>query len=134
MISFCLHYLCKRARVRAQSCPTLCDSMDCSPPGSSVHGISQARNTGVGCHFLLQEILATQGSNPSLLHLLQGCSLPLSHQRSPQAGSKVIKSCPEDSRIQKCFSHCGKRQIDQGGEWGESNTDRLGPPPSPLFG
>ena len=26
-----------------QSCPTLCDSMDCSPPGSSVHGISEAR-------------------------------------------------------------------------------------------
>ena len=27
----------------AQSCPTLCDPMDCSLPGSSVHGISQAR-------------------------------------------------------------------------------------------
>ena len=38
-----------------QSCPTLCDPMDYSPPGSSVHGIFQARNTGVGCHFLLQE-------------------------------------------------------------------------------
>ena len=27
----------------AQSCPTLSDPMDCSPPGSSVHGIFQAR-------------------------------------------------------------------------------------------
>ena len=27
----------------AQSCPTLCDPMDCSPPGSSVHGIFQVR-------------------------------------------------------------------------------------------
>ena len=27
----------------AQSCPTLCDPKDCSPPGSSVHGIFQAR-------------------------------------------------------------------------------------------
>ena len=27
----------------AQSCPTLCDPMDCSLPGSSVHGIFQAR-------------------------------------------------------------------------------------------
>ena len=27
----------------AQSCPTLCDPMDCSPPGSSVHGILQTR-------------------------------------------------------------------------------------------
>ena len=29
--------------VCAQSCPTLCDPADCSPPGSSVHGILQAR-------------------------------------------------------------------------------------------
>ena len=29
--------------MRAQPCPTLCDPMDCSPPGSSVHGTSQAR-------------------------------------------------------------------------------------------
>ena len=29
--------------VCAQSCPTLCDPTDCSPPGSSVHGVSQAR-------------------------------------------------------------------------------------------
>ena len=36
-----------------QPCPTLCDPMDCSPPGSSVHGFLQARS-GVGCHFLLQ--------------------------------------------------------------------------------
>ena len=33
----------KDIRVLAQSCLTLCDPMDCSPPGSSVHGISQAR-------------------------------------------------------------------------------------------
>ena len=36
-----------------QSCPTLCDSIDGSPPGSPVPGILQAR-TRVGCHFLLQ--------------------------------------------------------------------------------
>ena len=29
---------------------------------------SPVKNTGVGCHFLLQEILPTQGSNPGLLH------------------------------------------------------------------
>ena len=38
----------------AQSCPTLWDPTDCSPPGSSVHGIFPGNNTGVGCHFLLQ--------------------------------------------------------------------------------
>ena len=34
-------------RVIIQSCPTLCDPMVCSPPGSSVHGESPARITGV---------------------------------------------------------------------------------------
>ena len=33
-------------RLVAQSCPTLCDPMDCSPPGSSVHGILQSRILG----------------------------------------------------------------------------------------
>ena len=33
----------KRESEVAQSCPTLSDPMDCSPPGSSVHGIFQAR-------------------------------------------------------------------------------------------
>ena len=35
-------------------CPTLGDPMDCSPPGSSVHGDYPGKNTGVGCHALLQ--------------------------------------------------------------------------------
>ena len=34
-----------------QSCPTLCDPTDCSLPGSSVHGIFQAKKTGVGCYI-----------------------------------------------------------------------------------
>ena len=33
---------------------TLCDPIDCSPPGSSVHGDSRGKNTAVGCHALLQ--------------------------------------------------------------------------------
>ena len=37
-----------------QSCLTLCDPMDCSLPDSSVHGDSPGKNTGVGCHTLLQ--------------------------------------------------------------------------------
>ena len=44
----------------SQSCPTFCDSMDCSPPGSSVHGDSPGKNTGVGCYALLQGIFPTQ--------------------------------------------------------------------------
>ena len=60
----------------AQSCPTLCDPMDCSPPGSSVHGDSPGKNTGVGCHALLQGTFLTQGSPSSPKHLLH-CSLIL---------------------------------------------------------
>ena len=47
---------------------TLCDSLDCSLLGSSLHGDSPGKNTGVGCHALLQGIFPTQRSNPSLLH------------------------------------------------------------------
>ena len=41
---------------------------DCSPPGSSVHGDSSGKDTGVGCHALLQGIFPIQGSNPGLPH------------------------------------------------------------------
>ena len=42
--------------------------MDCSPPGSAVHGDSPGKNTEVGCHALLQGIFPTQGLNPGLPH------------------------------------------------------------------
>ena len=51
-----------------QSCMTLCDPMDCSLPGSSVHGDCPGKNTGVGCHTFLQGIFPTQGWNSGLLH------------------------------------------------------------------
>ena len=54
-----------------QSCPTLCDPMGSSSPGSSVHEIFPGKNTGVGCHFLLQGIFPTAGSNPGLPHCRQ---------------------------------------------------------------
>ena len=59
-----------------QSCPTLCNSMDCSPPGSSVHGNSPGKNTGVGCHALLQGIFPTQGIKPRSPALQKADSLP----------------------------------------------------------
>ena len=57
----------------------LCDPMDRSPPGSSVHGDSLGKKNGVGCHALFQGVFPTQGSNPLLLCLLpwQTGSLPL---------------------------------------------------------
>ena len=46
-----------------QSCPNLCDSMDRSPPESME---SPGKNSGVGCHSLLQGIFPTQGLNLGL--------------------------------------------------------------------
>ena len=71
-----------------QSCPTLCDPMDCSLPGSSAQWDSPGKNTGVGCHALLQGIFLTQGSNPHLLCLLywQTGSLPLVPPGKPAQG------------------------------------------------
>ena len=60
----------------------LCNPMDCSPPGSSVHGDSPDKNTVVGCHALLQGIFLTQGSNPGLPHCRR-IHYPLSHWGSP---------------------------------------------------
>ena len=53
-----------------QPCPTVCDPLDCSPPGFSVHGDSPGKNTGVVCHALLQGIFQTQGSKLRILQLL----------------------------------------------------------------
>ena len=57
--------------------------MDYSSPGSSVHGDSPGKNTGVGCHALFQRIFPTQGSNPSLPHCRQILH-HLSYQWSPR--------------------------------------------------
>ena len=62
--------------------PTLCDPMDYSPPGSSVHEDSPGKSTGVGSHFLLQGIFPTPVLNPGLLHC-KWILYHLSHQGSP---------------------------------------------------
>ena len=66
----------------AQSCPVLCDPMVCSPPGSSFHGIFQARILEWVAISSSRGIFPTQGSNPRLLHW-QADSLPVSHLGSP---------------------------------------------------
>ena len=80
----------------------LCNPMDCSPPGTSVLWASPGKNTGVGCHALLQGTCPTQGSNPCLLCLLhwQVSSLPLAPPEKPiktsqfSQFSSVTQSCP----------------------------------------
>ena len=89
--------------VSRQSCPSLCYSMDCSPPGSSIHEILQARilvaivqssptEWELGCHSLLQGIFPIQGLNLGLLHCWQ-ILYHLSY-REELACPKSLQSCP----------------------------------------
>ena len=80
----------------AQLCPTLCNTMDCSPPGSSVRGVSRARILEwVAISFSMG--LPTQGLNPRLWHW-QVDSLPLSHQGNPVIRELQIKRTMEYSQ------------------------------------
>ena len=61
-----------------QLCPTLCNPKGYSPPGSSVCGDSPRKNTGVGCHFLLQcmKVKSEREVAQSCPTLSMDCSLP----------------------------------------------------------
>ena len=77
----------------AQLCLTHCNPMDCSSPGYSVYGDSPNKNTGVGCHILLQGIFPTQGWNPGLPHC-RWILDHLCHQERPFPYFKVIIFMP----------------------------------------
>ena len=99
-----------------QSCLTLCDPMDCSPSGSSVHGLLQARilvwfaRGSSSGDPLLQGIFPTQGSNSGLLNYKQILN-HLSHREWEVKGE-----CWPLSQIS--------------GGWGEG-AEWLNKPPSP---
>ena len=78
----------------AQSCLTLRDPMDCSPPGSCLSMGFSRQEYWVGCHALLQGIFPTQGWHLYLLHLLhwQGDSLPL----AALGGHLLLEAAAED--------------------------------------
>ena len=85
---------CVRAHPVPQSCLTLCNPMDYSLPGSFCPQGFPGKNTGVGCHFLLQGIFPIQGSNPRLLHG-QGGSFPLSHLGNPKGHLRATATVSE---------------------------------------
>ena len=49
-------FVCACVRVDAHLCPTLCNPVDYSLPGSSVHGIVSGKKTGAGYHFLSRDL------------------------------------------------------------------------------
>ena len=82
----------------AQSCPTLCDPTDCSLPGSSWD--FQGKKTEVGCHFLLQGIVPTQGLNPCLLTLADRFFTTAPPELTFVCS--VMKSCPALCNAMDC--------------------------------
>ena len=100
--------------VYAQLCPALCDPMDCSPQGPSVHGISQGKNTGVGCHFLLQgystcEAKFPQIGQPSCLRVaLCPSGLTQCSSCAVLAFWPLMYPCPLFSVLRLEISHCSE--------------------------
>ena len=84
-LNYLFNCVCVCVCMCARLCPTLCDPMDCSPARLLCPWNFPGKNTGVDCHFLLEGIFPTQGSNLYLLNLLhwQVDSLPLSYVGSP---------------------------------------------------
>ena len=81
----------------AQSCPTLCNPVDSSLPGSSVHEDSPGKNTGLGCHALLQGNLPNPGIEPRY-PALQVDSLPSEPSEKPKnTGGGSLSALQEDS-------------------------------------
>ena len=82
-----LEITCVLCAKSLQLCPTLCNTMDYSPPGSSVRGILQAR---ILEWVAISFSRGSSWSNPCLLGLLhwQAGSLPPSHQGSPKGDNK----------------------------------------------
>ena len=70
-----------------QLCPTLWGPMDCSPPGSSAHGDSPGKNTGMSCHALLQGILPNRGIEPRCPTLQMNTAKPPGKPKNTAVGS-----------------------------------------------
>ena len=117
------HFLLQCMKVKSesevtQSCLTLSDPMDCSPPGSPRPWDSPGKNTGVGCHFLLQCMKVKNESEvaqscPTLCNPVD-CSLPGSCVRGIMDKNSGV-GC--HSLLQEIFStqgqnlglqHCGQ--------------------------
>ena len=84
--------------------------MDCTPPGSSVHGDSPGKNTGVGCPTLLQGISPSQGLNPGhphcrlILYLLshrEAQRIPVPHLVLGEIWCKSLKSITDYATLKE---------------------------------
>ena len=78
--------------------------MDCNPATFLCPRDSPDRNTGVGCHVLLQGIFLTQGSNPYLLCLLHWQAGFFNTSTTKEAHKRYVCTCAES--LQSCPTLC----------------------------
>ena len=108
LILFFLKYI--YAAKSLQSCPTLCDPIDGNPPGSPIPGDSPGKNTGVGCHFLLQCMKVKSESEVTQSCPTLATPRTAAHQAPPSMGfsrQKHWSGVPLPSPL----SHQGSPQI-----------------------
>ena len=80
----------------APLCPTLCNPMDCSPPGSSVHLDSPGKNTGVGCHASSRG--SSQPRDGTRVSCIAGRFFTIWATRDTLKGKSKIKYMKEEKR------------------------------------
>ena len=112
----------------------LCDPMDCSSPGSSVHGDSPGKNTRVGCHALLQRNLLDPGIKLTSLMSSALAGEFFTTSTTWEAHSIFIclcvLGCPSGSVVKKLPAIAGEtRDTDSIPGWGRSPRWQ----PTPVF-
>ena len=99
-----------------------------SPPGSSVHGASPGKNTGVGCHDFLQGIFPTQGSNPGLLYcrrILLPSEPPGKPKNTGLGSLSLLQGIFPTQELNQGLLHC-RRILYQLSYQGSPESNRLG--------
>ena len=123
-----------------QSCPTVCDPMDCSPPGSSVHGILQARIYWSGLTFPSPGDLPDPGIEPrSADSFLQADSLPSEPPGKLVSIVSLLLWIIQKIRIEKWKWQAGPSpstthptKVEPGRSWGQGERGKY--PDSSLAG
>ena len=104
----------------SQSCSTLCYPMEYSPPEFLCPWNSPGKNSGVDCHFLLQGIFPTLGSNSGLLHCRR-VLYHLTHLESPHLTWPIFKSVLGHF-ILFCDGSVGKESTCNAGSTGDAGS------------
>ena len=107
------------------SCPTLCDPVDCKPSRLLCPWDSPGKNTGVGCHALLQGTFPTQELDPGLLHCRQ-ILYPMSQQGNPRTLEWVAMPSSRGSSPPRDRTHVSR--ISCIGRWVLHHQQHLGSP------